>query len=711
MRMTHTKLPDNTASSAQRILTPVVWSCVVLAGLSVVHPIPVCAEDPMQMARLSLERARSRQGEVVKAMNEIMAGRQRSAATVELVNTLSQVYRMQLAVLQRTQGVVLSTWGKSAESLSEQDRQTIEQLAIDQRSVRQRLSDWTVAFAKFATSPEASEGIRRLQTKASESQAGGLMEQASDLVTTNHPAQAADIEQQVADALARLIQMLEVLTTDPDQLRDKRIRELRDIAEKEKGILASLTGASSALKLKELRQKQDEAIGRARLMTFEETGIPPNALERVRASLASMQSARSALRQNKPEDARRAMETAVAILTQAIELLQASAAGADPDLPRIPLGDGNGQRSIAGATMAGAGVPMPDMNALAQLAADISLLTKICRAQTQLTAETFGRVPPMPDPAGRQLSLSGQIPPLTRRVELYLPPAAKALDTANLAMNQAVERLRATDPKTAGDRQAAALKELTQAQAALLEYWKQLLAILSKISYAAPGMAHPGGSADKEDDKARKDLMLRLLPQLIRLGQVISDLESLIAQTKAWTTTAPAASELKAVASAAKKQRAVAATANNVATEMDKLGEQAAGTAPRTVRDGVEFMNGAADALDDSNFEKANGRQEDAMEILRRAWAIVASTVASLSDVDQNNSNQPGTPPEQANAGAGGSGGISERVAGDNKPWYWQLPPRARDAIAQSKAESFPPKYEAVVKRYYERLSNRKAPK
>ena len=119
-------------------------------------------------------------------------------------------------------------------------------------------------------------------------------------------------------------------------------------------------------------------------------------------------------------------------------------------------------------------------------------------------------------------------------------------------------------------------------------------------------------------------------------------------------------------------------------------------------------MRSAADALDDSDFEKANVRQMDALEILRHAWTIVASSMASLSDVDQSNANQQGAAPGQSSVGTGEGGGTSESVAGDNKPWYWNLPPRAREAIAQSLAEPFPPKYETAVKRYYERLSNRK---
>ena len=81
-------------------------------------------------------------------------------------------------------------------------------------------------------------------------------------------------------------------------------------------------------------------------------------------------------------------------------------------------------------------------------------------------------------------------------------------------------------------------------------------------------------------------------------------------------------------------------------------------------------MRSAADALDDSDFEKANGRQMDALEILRHAWTIVASSMASLSDVAQSNANQRRPPPDNEASGTGGGGGTSETIAGDSKPWY-----------------------------------------
>ena len=46
-------------------------------------------------------------------------------------------------------------------------------------------------------------------------------------------------------------------------------------------------------------------------------------------------------------------------------------------------------------------------------------------------------------------------------------------------------------------------------------------------------------------------------------------------------------------------------------------------------------------------------------------------------------------------------------AADDAKPWYWSLPPRARDAVGQSLEGRFPPKYSSAIERYYERLAKR----
>ncbi len=71
------------------------------------------------------------------------------------------------------------------------------------------------------------------------------------------------------------------------------------------------------------------------------------------------------MRLRKHEDAGKAAETAVAILLQAIQLLQASAtAGKDPDLPPMPFFEKRGQSPIPMQAAAGQGIPLPDMKAL-----------------------------------------------------------------------------------------------------------------------------------------------------------------------------------------------------------------------------------------------------------------------------------------------------------------------------------------------------------
>ena len=109
-------------------------------------------------------------------MSDLLEGRQRSASSVEMINTLTQVHHMQLAVLQRTRTMVARTFGQTLDSLPEADRQAVDQLGVDQRSVRQRLFDWTTAFTRFANMPNASEGIKRMQARASQSPAGEMMD-------------------------------------------------------------------------------------------------------------------------------------------------------------------------------------------------------------------------------------------------------------------------------------------------------------------------------------------------------------------------------------------------------------------------------------------------------------------------------------------------------------------------------------------------------
>jgi hypothetical protein len=47
-----------------------------------------------------------------------------------------------------------------------------------------------------------------------------------------------------------------------------------------------------------------------------------------------------------------------------------------------------------------------------------------------------------------------------------------------------------------------------------------------------------------------------------------------------------------------------------------------------------------------------------------------------------------------------------DAVTDDGKPWYWDLPPQAREAVSQSMEAAYPPKYAPSIERYYQRLSS-----
>jgi len=96
------------------------------------------------------------------------------------------------------------------------------------------------------------------------------------------------------------------------------------------------------------------------------------------------------------------------------------------------------------------------------------------------------------------------------------------------------------------------------------------------------------------------------------------------------------------------------------------------------------------------------------MEFLESSWTVMAQSMATLMKGDQADESEQKDRQGKPEIGeGGGEGAATEAGTDDSKPWYWNLPPRAREAITQSQAESFPPKYQAAIKRYYERLSNR----
>lgn len=668
------------------------------------------AEDGVQLARTSLEQAREGQGQVLERLTSLMEERRRSSSTVELMNTLTQLREMELVILQRVRGLMPLTFGKVLDKLTESERQRLDQLAADQRGVRQRLADWSAAVARYASAPDAAEAMRRMQTRISRSPARELMDQAEAGMKANRLAEGLTAGTKSADELARLLQSLEAMTTAPEQLLGKRIRELRDLLDGEKRVRVSLEESTSSGPDWALLRKAQEAVSEpARLLAFDESGLFPAALEQVRAAHEAMQSVDAALRKRQREPASSGADAAIAALERALALLEsATETVIDPDLPQAPYLERRSGTPLPMQVVAQGGAPAPDLNAIAQLAADIAMLAKIRRAQAGFQAEALGRAPPLPEPADRQQALADRLPQLSRRVAWYLPSASERLDAAREGMNQAVELLRAADVRPAAEPQGRALDHLTAAEDEMRVFWEQLLAAMNEITSGASGVA-PGGTSDEEPDKALLKRMMQLLPELVRLGLLVKDLDALILTTTPWAENEPDAGESAAVEAAVKRQRLLAETGVDIAAKTGEIGDEASSRVASTVREAVEFMVGAADALEARSYEKANGRQVDALEILRRAWLVAASSMASMSEIEQLSTDQQGAALGQAGMGAGEGGGGSEGVGGDSKPWYWNEPPRAREAISQSLAQPFPPGYDAAIKRYYERLSERKA--
>ena len=173
-------------------------------------------------------------------------------------------------------------------------------------------------------------------------------------MATNHMADALTEGQKAADELARLVQSLEAPIGDRDQLLGKRIRELQEIIEQQKRVRGHMTSPPASIKgWQELRQEQDGVIQRTRLMTFEETTMPPNALDRA-SGLRLHGVGAGFLATAEERGGRRAADTAVAMLLQAVQLLQASAVeGKDPDLPPMPVIERRGQLPIPMQASAG----------------------------------------------------------------------------------------------------------------------------------------------------------------------------------------------------------------------------------------------------------------------------------------------------------------------------------------------------------------------
>jgi hypothetical protein len=149
--------------------------------------------QPVQVARFSLEQARDGQAEVLKQLADLAAGRRQAASATELLQSLATIHQMQLAVVRSTRAMLAQTFGQAIENLSQADRQAIDRIGVDQRTVQQRLSDWMATLNALAMADNAPDGLRMVNARATVCPAGKLMDKVLGQISQNRLAEAATI--------------------------------------------------------------------------------------------------------------------------------------------------------------------------------------------------------------------------------------------------------------------------------------------------------------------------------------------------------------------------------------------------------------------------------------------------------------------------------------------------------------------------------------
>ena len=238
------------------------------------------------------------------------------------------------------------------------------------------------------------------------------------------------------------------------------------------------------------------------------------------------------------------------------------------------------------------------------------------------------------------------------------------------------------------------------------QFLKELLETLSRIS-TAPGQAPAHGGAG-EEEKAKTRLFLIMFREIVRLGELMKDQDVLIDKTTGWADSSPDTIDPQPVTEAAVKQRELSRIAFDVLEKLKPLPGEVVSSLPEAVLEAGQWLQGAADMLDERKFNKALERQRMAMEFLENAYTVMAQSMAPLRQGDQSDESEQEDRRGQPEIGEGdAAGATAEARTDDGKPWYWDLPPRARVAISLSWAQPLPPAYESAIKRYYERLSHR----
>jgi hypothetical protein len=304
--------------------------------------------------------------------------------------------------------------------------------------------------------------------------------------------------------------------------------------------------------------------------------------------------------------------------------------------------------------------------------------------------------------AGRQVAYAAELPQLTLRVERYLVDAAAELELARAAMNASAERLREDDLKASAPHQEKALEHLAAAEKLMRGFWDELMETLARISKDVEGSPH---GAEGEEERAKEDLLMTLMREIVRVGRILKALDLVMAKTSAWTEASPDTIDPKELEATTAKQFELRDTGLDIVGQLMPLGGEA-GTVTEAVMEASQFMEGAADMLKVKNFHKALERQETAKKFLEEAWQVIAMSMSTLNEGKESEETEPQDEEGEAEFKAGeesavaGAGG-----ADDGRPWYWDLAPQLREAVEQSQEGDLPARYEPAIKRYYERLS------
>jgi hypothetical protein len=673
----------------------VAATCIAMASAG--------AQDPASLPRQSLERARDLSGSGAKALEALLAEGERPGSAADLLESLRSVHGLQSALARSCRSLVARTFGVSPDSLREEDRRAVEDLLAEETTARNRFAEWRSAAARAAEAEGAPAFLRAFRDRAVPSPVPDLQEEVLREIRRARLSEASSRAQEAADGIARLALLLEVAASSPEDLLERRRTALQDIIDREKRIRAGLDAqASTREDFRRAAREQGDLVERARPLGFEESGIPEGALAEVRRGQKLLEEAQALLRKE-DRAAAGAIDRALESLALALDALRSDGAapGTLPARPVLPLRaldrPGGGPALLGGP--GGGGV---DPGPIAQLAADIALVDRLREKEVRLHEETAGKKPSAADPAGRQLSVAGEVPPVLRRVEVYLPSAARTIEDARAAMVEASGRLKAGEAAAASARQESAIERLAAAGSELRAFWEELLEALSRISKAVEsGPSH--GAASAGEEKEREGRYLELLREMVRLGRLMKDEDLLIGKTEPWVETPPPEGD-PGPAAAARSQRDLAITATNIEERLEPAGSLAEGIV-EALGEAARFLDGAADSLEKNQFDRALDRQRTAMEYLSSAWTVVVGTTAAAAGRAGRTVSDATPPPATGAEGAGAAASTAEDVG---KPWYWSLPPRERDAVRQSLESRFPAGYEAAVRRYYERLSARR---